>query len=327
MLHQKELCLLINTIQNNMYDLTKMSALPLLNKFVIVIDGMNLFYRFYHIFGGYPYGTAYGFINGLLHFRTQLSSNQFIICWEGTKNWRKDESDVYKQDRDDRFTDEERQAFAQSLIKTKELLRTIGVLQVVKDDCEADDIIAYITLQYDSNVVIVSNDKDFMQIVNDGKQKMVMRPMGKGDYKLYKESDVLEHFKVKAFDIPKLLAIAGDTSDNVKGVYKFGPVKAIQLINNGEITKENIQNVFNKEQLKQFISSYKLVKLGNDKFHDVKMFRDDITFGGEYHDSYVYLETVRNILSEYQIKRITPVECKLLYNDKFIKEFVRKFIQ
>lgn len=319
----------MDAIVNNKYDLTKIAAVPLNNSDVVIIDGMNMFHRQYHIFGKYPYGTAFGFLNAMIKFKTQLSSNKIIVCWDGDKNWRKDENDDYKTDRNtrnDSYTDEDRQAFAYSLIKTKELLRTVGIIQVLKNDCEADDIIAFITVKYESNVIIISNDKDFMQFVNDSKNVLVMRPMGKGNYKLFYEQDVIDQFGVKAFDIPKLLAIAGDASDNVKGVYKFGPVKALQLIQSGQIKKDNLKNVFNSEQLKQFISSYKLVKLGNDKFHHIKIKKDDVQLLNN-DDWNVYLENVQTLLNEYQVKRITAIECKAMYNRNFTNEFIGKFIQ
>lgn len=309
-------------------DLTKVPAVPLENKCIVIIDGMNMFHRQYHTFGKYPYGTAYGFVNTLFKFRTQLSSNKFIVCWDGDKNWRKYENNVYKNTREQAnslYSSEDKQAFALSLQRTKELLKHVGVVQVWKDDCEADDIIAYFTLKYESDVIIVSNDKDFMQFVCNNKNKLVLRPMGKGNYELMYEDDVYNHFNVFPKDIPKLLAISGDTSDNVKGVHKFGPVKAIQLINDGKITKANIKNVFNEIQLKQFIESYRLVKLGNEKFHHVKIGKNDVV-ALVYSDANVYLENMKIILEQYEIKRITPVECKLLYNLQFIKEFQENYV-
>jgi len=319
----------MNNINNLKKDLSMIPAIPLDNEGVIIVDGMNMFHRQYHTFGKYPYGTAYGFINTLMKFRTQLSSNKFIVCWDGEKNWRKDANDDYKQTREKsqsfKFTDEERAQFSQALARTKELLNVVGILQVVKDDCEADDLIAYFTVKYDTHVIIVSNDKDFMQFVNDDKNVLVLRPMGKGNYKLCYEEDVFDLFKVNPKDIPKLLAISGDTSDNVKGVRNFGPVKAIKLISEGQITKANIKNVFNKKQLKQFIESYKLVKLGNEKFHSIVIESNDVTKIPIYQDGTVYLEKMKVILKQYDIKRITPVECKLLFNKQFISEFQENF--
>lgn len=315
---------------NNLYkDLSKTPAVPLVNKCVVIIDGMNMFHRQYHTFGKYPYGTAYGFVNTLFKFRSQLSSNKFIVCWDGQKNWRKDESVDYKAVREktqSQFSDEDQAAFSMSLDRTKELLKNIGVVQVFKNDCEADDLIAYFTLKYDSNVIIVSNDKDFMQFVNDDKNVLILRPMGKGNYKLFYKDDVYEQFNVFPKDIPKLLAISGDTSDNVKGVHGLGPVKAIQLISSGQITKANIQNVFDKKQLKQFIQSYKLVKLGNEKFHSIQIGIGDV-HAPVYQDGIVYLESIKIVLLQYDIKKITPIECKMLYNLQFIKEFQESFVK
>ena len=62
------------------------------------------------------------------------------------------------------------------------------------------------------------------------------------------------------------------------------------------------------------------MKLGNNKFHSINIEKKDVTLP-VYQDGTVYLENMKTILEQYEIKRITPVECKLLFNIQFIKEF------
>ena len=69
----------MNNINNLNKDLSKIPAVPLDNKDVVIVDGMNMFHRQFHTFGKYPYGTAYGFVNTLMKFKVQLSSNKFIV--------------------------------------------------------------------------------------------------------------------------------------------------------------------------------------------------------------------------------------------------------
>jgi 5'-3' exonuclease len=72
-------------------------------------------------------------------------------------------------------------------------------------------------------------------------------------------------YGVPPCDIDKLLAIAGDPGDCVHGVRGFGPVKAVKLLRGGYITKSRIREVFNDEQVEQFLKSWTLVRLGHMK--------------------------------------------------------------
>ena len=288
------------------------------NKHILIIDGMNLFHRQYHIFNKYPYGTPFGFLNSLMSFNEMVQTNKIIVAWDGDKVWRKEQSADYKKSRDDRFTEDEKENFSRNLHNTKKLLEQLSIIQVLKRDCEADDLIALFTLKYNKDVVIASNDKDFMQLISDKKNIRILRPDKNGGYKVYCEKDVIEHYGVPAAKIAAYLAIAGDVSDGVKGVHKMGDVKARKLINDGVIKTNKLKEVFNAEQLKQFINSYHLVKLGIDKFHHIKVTNDDVTvkkFNGD--------ETnISMILDEYQIKKYKSIQLKCLINNNWIDEFI-----
>ena len=67
------------------------------------------------------------------------------------------------------------------------------------------------------------------------------------------------------------------------------------------------------------------MKLGNNKFHDIHLNSDDVKLGVN-EGVLVYLDNLRDILQEYKIHRITPIECKQLYNKQFINLFEEKFI-
>lgn len=314
-----------------MRNLTNLST-QLKNKTVLIIDGMNLFHRQYHIFKQYPYGTAFGFMNTIISLSDSTQTNKVIICWDGDKNWRQDEyaeyKDVRREQRKKEFSDEDRQQFSKSLEATKNLLLNIGVIQILQNGLEADDLIAYFTKKINSDVVIVSNDKDFLQLVDDKKQISVMRPMGKGEYLNMDEATVKEKFGITPTDFPKFLAIAGDVSDNVKGVKNMGQVKALKLINDGQITKDNLRKIFNKEQIKQFVSSYKLVKLGDDKIHSIKIVPKSMIMLSNIirlKSKPIYKNRVQAVLDEYSIKKFKFYDLDKYLNFEFI-ETVRNML-
>lgn len=295
---------------------------------------MNLFHRQFYTFGGYSeYATTFGFVNSLFNFNSKLNSNQFIICWENKKgtNWRSDSNKEYKEKRKQRqdFSDEDKEKFNLSLRRLHSFLSGIGIVQLSKIGCEADDLIGYLTVTKNKDIRIVSNDKDFAQLVDDSKNIKLLKPLNKGEYLLCGEKEIKEVFGVSAKNIPKYLAIAGDVSDGVKGVTNFGKIKAVKLINDGMITKENIKKVFNVQQLNDFLRSYKLVKLGNDKYHHIEITKDDVVnfYDDYFNDSNVYLDKVEDLLDQYMIKKFRSLDVKLLFNKNIFNEYVTNLVR
>jgi len=96
------------------------------------------------------------------------------------------------------------------------------------DDFEADDIIATLTRQArarDWDVTIVSTDKDLMQLV-DARVRLLDTMRGKS----YGPAEVREKWGVGPERIHDLLALTGDSSDNIPGVPGIGPKTAAQLL-------------------------------------------------------------------------------------------------
>jgi DNA polymerase-1 len=87
------------------------------------------------------------------------------------------------------------------------------------DGIEADDAIGYIAKQIlpKSNVVIMSTDKDFLQLVDD--RISVWSPTKK---KLYNPEKILEEYNVTSENLLLSRVFEGDTSDNIKGVKGIG---------------------------------------------------------------------------------------------------------
>lgn len=286
---------------------------------IILIDGMNLFHRQYYAFNKFVTGTAYGFVNSLLSFTEQFEANKFIVCWEGGKLWRKTENKDYKKNRP-KFTDEEKENFHNSLQVTKKLLAKIGILQIAKKGFEADDIIAKLVFMYNKNVVIVSNDKDFSQLVNDKNNIYVCKPTGKGVYCVMRENDIAKIYGVPANKIAKLLALMGDRGDGVAGVKGIGQKNALKILN----TNKPIKEILDANKYSQFKESLGLVNLKMDKFN-FKIVKDDIVnlldmyIGSNYKK---YLNRLQKTLNVYKINRYSALQLAKMKNKNFVKNFI-----
>ena len=135
---------------------------------------------------------------------------------------------------------------------------------------EADDVIATLSRCADENklkTIIASGDKDLMQLVSDNITQLNM----KGD--LYDQAGVVEKMGVRPDQILDLLALTGDSADNIPGVPSVGPKTAIKWLDKFggiEDIKTNADQINGKvgEKLRDSFElldlSYQLVQLKFD---------------------------------------------------------------
>jgi DNA polymerase I len=115
--------------------------------------------------------------------------------------------------------------------RVTEIVRAWGVECFRQDALEADDLIAAITaraLSEGSRVVIVSADKDLMQLVRDADERVVLWDSMRD--RVYGPAEVKTKLGVAPSRVRDFLALTGDTSDNVPGVPGVGPKTAVDLL-------------------------------------------------------------------------------------------------
>ncbi len=100
------------------------------------------------------------------------------------------------------------------------VLNSLPVYQIILDGTEADDIISYLCQEFskkNEEVLIVSNDKDFFQLLND--KVSIYRPIKKS---FVTWQNILDEFGIHPVNFVLARAIEGDSSDNIKGVPSVG---------------------------------------------------------------------------------------------------------
>jgi DNA polymerase-1 len=122
-----------------------------------------------------------------------------------------------------------------------EYLQVLPVSLTYIDHVEADDIIAYLANHYfQKEVVIVSSDKDFLQLVNPR-----IKVWSSNKKKMYDESLVRQEYGVIPQNLVFYRVLTGDASDNIKGVKGVGD-KTIEskmsFLNNGELGLDDFIN-------------------------------------------------------------------------------------
>ena len=214
---------------------------------IFVIDGSSYLYRAYHAMpplstsSGQPTGAVKGVTNMLMNLKKDSEGSPIIVVFDAKgKTFRSDIYSEYKANRPP-MPDELRDQLA----PVKSICRAIGFPLVEIEGVEADDVIATISKMAKEakyKCVISSLDKDLMQLVEDPHITM----MDTMKHKIFNEESVFEKFGVKPNQIRDLLALVGDTSDNIPGVPKVGQKTAAKWLNEyGDLIgiKENAESI------------------------------------------------------------------------------------
>lgn len=217
-------------------------------KRLFIIDGYGLIYRSYFAFitrplkdsAGRNVSALFGFFNTLQMIVRQYNPEYLVVALDSKgKTFRHEMYPEYKANRD--AAPEDLHAQVPRII---DILDAVGIKSLSKIGLEADDIIAYLckkAAKQGFESIIVTGDKDLLQLVND--QTFALRPPKKGekDYNLCGEKEVLDIFGVTPQQILDYLTILGDSSDNVPGIKGIGAKGAVKLLNQ----YNSLDNIFN----------------------------------------------------------------------------------
>ena len=200
------------------------------DKTLYLIDGSSYIYRAYYAIrhlsspSGFPTNSLYGFTQMLLKVLKDRKPDHVAVVFDaGRHTFRNEIYPDYKANRAAMPED-----LRPQIEPIKEMVRGFNIPALELAGFEADDIIATLARECKGdgvNVVVVTGDKDLMQIVDDGVRLL--------DTMKDKESgiqEVMERFGVEPSRVIDILGLAGDTSDNIPGVPGIGEKTAIKLI-------------------------------------------------------------------------------------------------
>jgi len=228
---------------------------------VLIIDGLNLFLRNFAVLNyvnqdGVHVGGLGGFLRSLGFLITQNKPTSVYIVFDGVGSTinRKNLLPEYKSGRNlSRMTnhsafddlDEEQDSKINQISRLIHYLRCLPVNLISLDKVEADDIIAhlsnYMATKYDSKCVIVSADKDFLQLVT--KNITVYSPIVK---EYYTPETVKEKFGLPAKNFILYKTLMGDNSDKIPGLKGLGPKKLFKFfpeLQTEELSLESLYNI------------------------------------------------------------------------------------
>ncbi len=198
---------------------------------LVLIDGSGYIFRAYYALktnltspDGVPIGAVFGFTKMLLKLLDDLNPAELAVVFDaGRKTFRNDIYADYKANRSDPPED-----LIPQFPLVREATRALGLPLLEMEGWEADDLIASLAkqaIEAGKSCLIVSSDKDLMQLVRPGVS--MLDPM-KG--RAIGRDEVIEKFGVPPEQVVAVQALAGDSSDNVPGVPGIGIKTAAELI-------------------------------------------------------------------------------------------------
>ncbi len=256
-------------------------------KRVFVIDGYGQIYRSYFAFFSNPLkdkdgnnvSAVFGFFNNLMMLINKFSPDYLVVALDSKgKTFRHEMYPEYKANREK--TPEDLHAQIPVIVR---MLDAMNIRHFEREGMEADDIIATIAKNSSAiglETVMVTGDKDLMQLVNDS--VFALRPPRKGEheYRLCHAAEVEEIFSVRPDQICDYLTILGDSSDNVPGIDGIGEKGAVKLLEQFGTLENAYENLDQMsagirtklEKAKDHIElSKKLIVLKDDLFESKEM--------------------------------------------------------
>ena len=222
-------------------------------KKLLVVDGNSLVNRAFYALplltnkrGEYS-NAVYGFVNILVKFITEHNPTHIAVAFDhARKTFRNDLYEQYKGTRKG-MPDELRS----QMPILKQVLGAMNIKMFEKDGFEADDLIGTIAKSANCETIVLSGDRDVLQLVDD-KISVWLTKKGITDVLAITTENIEEEYGCSPSQVVELKAIMGDTADNIPGVAGIGKVGALNLVKTyGTLDNvyENIENI--KGALKQ----------------------------------------------------------------------------
>ncbi len=211
-------------------------------KKLLLIDGNAILHRAYHALPpltntkGDVVNGVYGFFSMLLTVMNDLKPECVIVCFDRPKpTFRQTMYAGYQQHRPKMADD-----LVPQVGILHEMLAKMKVVVFELDGYEADDLLGTLAYQITKNeeqitkdleVVILSGDRDMLQLVN-GRVRVLVPVVGVKNTILYDSAKVEEKYGITPGQVVDYKALVGDASDGYQGVPGVGPKTAAHLLQN-----------------------------------------------------------------------------------------------
>lgn len=211
---------------------------------LLLLDSASLYYRSFFALpesmtapDGRPHNAIRGFLSTVTRLVDRFQPGALAACWDADwrPQWRVDLIPSYKTHRlapGSTGAESEPDTLTPQISAIAGLLDAMGVARPWAADHEADDVIASLAAQAGRPTVVVSGDRDLVQVVRDQPDVRVLLATNGGmdKWPLLGTADVIERFAVRADQYVDFAVLRGDPSDGLPGVPGIGAKTAASLL-------------------------------------------------------------------------------------------------
>ncbi|MFI8594247.1 DNA polymerase I [Microbacterium sp. NPDC078428] len=204
---------------------------------LMVVDGHSLAYRAFFALPVENFTTKdhqhtnaiYGFLAMLINLIKAERPSHLAVAFDTSRtSFRTREYAEYKANRSETPAE-----FKGQIPLLQECLAAMNIPVLQQEDIEADDILATLATQGAADgfdVLVVSGDRDTIQLVTDDVTLLYPNVQGVSQLKRYDPAAVIEKYGLPPEQYPDIAALVGETSDNLPGVPKVGEKTAVKWL-------------------------------------------------------------------------------------------------
>lgn len=179
-------------------------------------------------------------LNAIFSYVSKFNPDTTILVWDEKIDYQTNERKTqFPEYKGNRSSDE---APHQNNSLIKKIASYLGIPSIHPRQYEADDIVSYVCRFTPGNKIIVSVDKDFLQLINS--DTLIYDPIRKVEYNVTNFEEKTGYKNTNDWLVAKCLQ--GDKSDNVPGIYKFGKAKTVRFLNNEITLTSEEEIIFNR---------------------------------------------------------------------------------
>lgn len=250
---------------------------------LLVIDGHSLAFRAFYALpvdsfstkDGQHTNAIHGFLAMLINLIRDHKPTHIAVAFDISRfSFRTREYPEYKGTRGETPSE-----FIGQVPLLQDCLAAMNITTISIEDYEADDILATLAVQgreQGYRVLVVSGDRDVIQIVNDDVTLLYPSRMGVSDLTLYDAAKVMDRYGIQPHQYPEVAALVGETSDNLPGIPKVGEKTAVKWLNQygtldgilenadkitgkvGESLREHKENAIRNRKLNRLLTDVEL---------------------------------------------------------------------
>ena len=217
---------------------------------ILIIDGNSIANRAFYALPflsnheGKPSGAVFGFANILIKIINELNPTHIAVAFDHSRQTFRRE--IYKDYKAQR-KETPKELIAQFPV-IKQMLQDMGISIFEKDGIEADDIIGTLAKNLNGQKILLSGDRDLLQLINEN-TTVYLTKKGVSEIDKVDKNRLMELFNLTPSQIIDLKGLMGDSSDNIPGVSGVGEKTALNLLNEYQTVEniyENIESIKGK---------------------------------------------------------------------------------